>query len=123
MRIRNWELNINGFFSSSAPSGTGGSTHLLECLVDGKASRLLTRRELLECLQKGSHDRLCCQRHIAMSEEPFVVGVRGDISPLERIRTQVIELGYAQRDERLRPDKQRPLNALLHKHDFPVIEA
>jgi hypothetical protein len=36
---------------------------------------------------------------------------------------RVIELGYAQRGERLRPDTQRPLNALLHKYDFPVIEA
>src|SRR5262245_55715142 len=49
----------------SAPSGTGGSTHLFECLVDGKTSRLLTGRELLERLQKGTHDRLGCQRHIA----------------------------------------------------------
>ncbi len=37
-------------------------------------------------------------------DEPIVVGVRGDVSALERVGSQVEEFRNTQRHERLRPD-------------------
>ena len=55
-------------------------------------------------------------------EDPVVVGVRGDVGPLVGVGAQVEELGHPQRDERLGPDLQRALDALLHEDDLPVVE-
>ena len=55
-------------------------------------------------------------------EEPIPVRVGGDVRPLERIRAQVEELRDAQHHERLGPELQRSLGALLHEHDLPVVE-
>ena len=63
------------------------------------------------------------QDDVVVVEDPVVVGVRRDVGALERIRPQVEELRDPQRDERLGPDLQRALDALLHEHDLPVVEA
>src|SRR4029453_9478773 len=48
---------------------------------------------------------------------------RRRVGALERIRAEVVELRHPQRDERLRPQLERPLRPLLHEDELPVVEA
>ena len=97
--------------------------HRLQRIVDGEGVRLLDRREVLERLRPFRRDRLRGEDEVVVIEEPVVIRVRGDVRELVRVGPQVEELGQAQLGERLRPDLQRALAALLHEHDLPVVVA
>jgi hypothetical protein len=52
-----------------------------------------------------------------------IVGVRGNVRALVRIRPQIEELWNAQLGERLGPDAQRAIGVLLLEYDLPVLVA
>jgi hypothetical protein len=107
----------------AVPPAVPADDHFFHRLIDRERGRFLTRREFVERLQEVCHDPLRGQRQKVILQEPVVVSVRGDVGALEGIGPQVVELGNAQSRERLGPHTQRPFAALLHEHDFPVVES
>src|SRR5438132_7165886 len=91
-------------------------------LADREAAWLLPRRELLERLQVLRHDRLRRNQDEQVLDEPFVVVARLLIRTLERVGTQVEQLGRAQRDQGLHPNLQ-PMRLLLHEHCLVLVVA
>ena len=83
----------------------------------------MPRRELLERVEEHRRHRRRVEDEEVVPQEPLVVGVRRDVGVLEGVGAQVEQLGHPQRGERLRPDPQRALAALLGEHDLPVLEA
>ena len=56
-----------------------------------------------------------------MIHHPVPVGIGSDVRPFERIGAEVEQLGNAQRDEGIGPDRQCASDALLHEHYLPVV--
>src|SRR5215510_10961363 len=98
-----------------------GLLHLLHDLVQVEGGRLLPLRVLLERRQELGNEGLGGHEHERAVHDPVVVGVRGDVRPLVRVRPEVEELGEAQGGERLGPDAQRSRGPLLHEHELPVV--
>src|SRR5262245_4981771 len=89
--------------------------HLLEDLIEAEARGLLSRRELLEALQELRDARLCGNEQVDVPEHPVEEGVRCLFRALVRIHAEVEDVRRPQHDERLEPDLQRGLDALLHE--------
>ena len=65
--------------------------------ADRDATWLLPWRELQERLYVLCHDRLCRNHDKQVLDEPFDVIARLFLRPLERVGTQIEQLGRAQR--------------------------
>ena len=66
-------------------------------------------------------DRGAVEHQVDAVDQPVPVGVRRDVGALERVGAQVEQLRRPQWGERLEPDLQRALAALLLEHDLPVL--
>jgi hypothetical protein len=95
----------------------------LHSFVDADAAGLLARREFLECGEELANDRLRRHTYEHMVDHPVVICIRGDVGPFVGVHAQIEDLGYAQRDERLGPKRQRALGPLFCKNNLPVVVA
>ena len=94
----------------------------LHHLIEAKASRLLTRRELLECRKEFADDVLRRNEQKCAIETPLGVPDADLVRLLEWIGTQVAKTRESHRHERFLPDVQ-PLGSLLLEGKLPIVIA
>src|SRR5688572_12217053 len=103
-------------------SGAAGFLQFRQYLVEGKAARLLPRRELHVRLQMTGHKRLCRDKHESVLYAPPVVVAGHVLGDLERIGAQVDQLRETKRDQRILPHGET-LGPLLHEQELPAVIA
>src|SRR5262245_18308853 len=70
-------------------TGTHG-LHLLNCVVNGEAVRLLDRREVLEGRRPFRRDHIEREDDVVAANEPLPIGIGCDVGEFIGIRAQVV---------------------------------
>src|SRR5271167_3374814 len=97
---------------AAAPSISPGFLQLRHYLIDGEASRLLPRRILLERRQELPDQGLRRNEQEDVVHDPVVIGVRRDVSMLQRIGSKIKQLRNAQVSEWFSPELKRASGTL-----------
>src|SRR5271168_2323342 len=114
---------LSGGLARGCFAAGGGGGHFAESIVNCERCCLLTRWEVLERLEELADHGLRRHDHVALAHVPVPVGIRRDVSALEWIGPQVVELGDPQYGEWFCPELQGSLAALFHENHLPIIEA
>src|SRR5262245_56953586 len=95
----------------------------IQHLVNAEAAGPLAGWELLERLEELPDDLLRGDADEGVVEPPVVVRVRRNVGSLIWVHPQIVELRKTHGGERLTPDLERSLGALLGKDELPVVVA
>ena len=97
--------------------------HHSQSLVDREGIRFLNRWEVPKGLRPLRHYRLRTVQHGDVLQVPLPIGIGRLISAFIGVGTEIEEFRPSEPNERLEPESQRALAALLHEYDLPIVVA